>query len=251
MNRYTKSSSTLAMLALALPAICQAQAPATAYVEITVMKNTGQTSAALKMCEQIIKFFSNKNSRVVGQFAHMLPFFYSRKAELYQGSVVLSAAFNAYEKLANYKELSTASMISAARRTDSLDARLSIPSAVSAKDLADAKGCIVVNIFNDLDKMSDAKAKRAFLKSYPKANIWWSVGDKTPGYTVDEASLLTEFIMEQKEMHIANDIPEEKVRLYLRGDKDVPWERTAGAIRAAAAAGVSNIIFGTNPAVVK
>jgi len=142
-------------------------------------------------------------------------------------------------------------VVNSAAITVSLDPNVSIPSAVSAKDLADAKGCIVVNIFNDVDKMTDPKAKTAFLKSYPKANIWWSVGDKTPGYTVDEASLLTEFITEQKEMHIANDIPKEKVRLYLRGDKDAPWERTSGAIRAAAAAGVSNIVFGTKPAVVK
>jgi len=104
------------MLALALPAICQAQDPATAYAEITAMKNTGQTSAALKKCDQIIKFFSNKNSRVAGQFAHMLPFFYSLKAELYQSAGDLPAAFKAYEELINNKEFRGAAMINAAKR---------------------------------------------------------------------------------------------------------------------------------------
>lgn len=116
MNRYTKSASILAMLALTVPAICQAQDPATAYAEITALKNSGQIASALKKCDQIIKFFSNKKSRVAAQFAHMLPFFYSLKAELYQTSGDLPAAFKAYEDLINNKEFRSSEMIASARR---------------------------------------------------------------------------------------------------------------------------------------
>ena len=43
------------------------------------------------------------------------------------------------------------------------------------------------------------------------------------------------------------NMDEKMIRLYLHGDQHAPWERSAGAIRCAAAAGVTNIVFGTLP----
>ncbi len=147
-------------------------------------------------------------------------------------------------------------VVNATAITVSKDPNVKMPSAVASSDLKDAKGCIVVNIFRDVDKITDPKAKARLLKDYPKAGIWWSTGEKTAsgaaiGFTKDEERQLAEYIKKQKEimqkMVDRGAIKPEQIRLYLRGDTDAPWERTAAAIRVAAAEGVNNIVFGTYP----
>ncbi len=138
-------------------------------------------------------------------------------------------------------------VVNATAITVAKDANIKMPSAVSSSDLKDAKGCIVVNIFNDPDKMSDEKTRKAFLEAYPKPNVWWSSGEENGGYSPDETDALTEYVSKQKEQMLARNLEEKQIRIYLRGDVNAPWARTAGAIKCAAAAGVVNIVFGTLP----
>ncbi len=46
----------------------------------------------------------------------------------------------------------------------------------------------------------------------------------------------------------AKNIDPAMIRLYVRGDQNAPWERSATVIRCGAAAGLSNVVFGTLPA---
>ncbi len=140
-------------------------------------------------------------------------------------------------------------VVNATAITVAKDPNVIMPSAVSSSDLKDAKGCIVINIFKDPDKMT-ADQRDKFVKAYPAPNTWWSGAEssgKTTGYTSTEEAQLVDFITQQKERQEAAGIEPNKIRLYLRGDINAPWERTATAIRCGAKAGVSNIIFGTLP----
>ncbi len=143
-------------------------------------------------------------------------------------------------------------VVTATQLTVSKDPSVSMPSAVSCSDLKDANGCIVVNVFNDVEKMKDPKAREKYTKSYQPGTIWSTASDggasKNAGYTLSQTSDLTDYIKTQKEFYKSKNMEDKDIRLYLRGDKDTPWERSATAIRCAAAAGVSNIVFGTLPA---
>ncbi len=142
-------------------------------------------------------------------------------------------------------------VVNATQITVSKDPSVSMPSAVSSSDLKDANGCIVVNVFQDVDKMNP-KAREKFNKNYGNnPGIVWGTADaggKSVGYTEAQGNDLTDFIKKQKEFYKNKNMEEKDIRIYLRGDKDAPWERSAGAIRCAAAAGVNNIVFGTLPA---
>ncbi len=141
-------------------------------------------------------------------------------------------------------------VVNATQITVSKDPSVSMPSAVSSSDLKDANGCIVVNVFKDADKM-DAKVRDKFLKSYPGDAIWGTkdaAGAKNVGYSRAQENDLVEYIKGQKEAFKTKNMEDGEIRLYLRGDKDAPWERSAAAIRCAARAGVNNIVFGTMPA---
>ncbi len=142
-------------------------------------------------------------------------------------------------------------VVNATQLTVSKDPSVSMPSAISSTDLKDANGCIVVNVFKDADKM-EGKARSKFLETYTPDVIWSTASDggggKNAGYTLAQTNDLTEYIKTQKEQYKAKNMEEKSIRLYLRGDKDTPWERSATAIRCAAAAGVNNIVFGTLPA---
>lgn len=143
-------------------------------------------------------------------------------------------------------------VVNATALTVSKDPSVNMPSAVSCSELKDANGCIVVNIFADPDKMSE-KAVKKYNETYKRAGVIWGVADSTEasgskGFTQDESQLLSDYISKQKEFYKAKNMDEKNIRIYLRGDMAAPWERTAGAIRCAAAAGVSNMVFGTLPA---
>ncbi len=140
-------------------------------------------------------------------------------------------------------------VVNATQITVSKDPSVSMPSAIASSDLKDANGCIVVNVFKDPEKM-DKMARDKFNKTYPPGTIWGTKdesGSKNVGYVEGEGAKLMEYIKAQKEAYKAKNMEDKDIRIYLRGDKDVPWSRSAAAIRAAAAAGVNNIVFGTLP----
>lgn len=140
-------------------------------------------------------------------------------------------------------------VVNATQITVAKDPSIKMPSAVNCSDLKDANGCIVVNVFADPERM-DPKALEKFAEKYPSGSVW-GVSDangKSIGYTAAQAQDLTDFIKKQKEQLMTRSgMDESKVRLYIRGDKDAPWERTSGVIRCGAAASVTNIVFGTLP----
>lgn len=143
-------------------------------------------------------------------------------------------------------------IVNAAQITVSKDPSVNMPNAVSASEMKDANGCIVVNVFADPDVMGakSGKALEKYNQTYPSGTVW-GVADGSGasiGYTKSQSQELTDFINKQREAMEGKGIKPEMIRLYLRGDADAPWERSSGAIRAAAAAKVTNIVFGTLPA---
>lgn len=141
-------------------------------------------------------------------------------------------------------------VVNATALTVSKDPSVNMPNAVSCSELKDANGCIVVNVFADPDKMSE-KAREAYNKNYKNyPGTIWGVSDesKTIGFDQNNTQGLTEYIQKQREIMKSRKIDEKLIRIYLRGDADAPWDRTATAIRCAAAAEVTNMVFGTLPA---
>ncbi len=140
-------------------------------------------------------------------------------------------------------------VVNATAITVAKDPNVAMPSAMASSDLKDAKGCIVVNIFKNGDKMT-AKEVENFSKSGYTPGILWSVPDssgKMTGYTKAQESELVDVIRKERERQEASGIEKAMIRLYLRGDINAQWDSTATVIRCGAAAGVTNIIFGTLP----
>ena len=139
-------------------------------------------------------------------------------------------------------------VVNATQITVAKDPSVKMPSAVSCSDLKNANGCIVVNVFSDPEKMHP-KSLEKFAKNYQPGTLWGvsDVNGNAIGYNSSQAQDLVEFIKNQKELMTSRNIDAAKIRLYLRGDQDAPWERSATAIRCAAMAGVTNIVFGTLP----
>lgn len=139
-------------------------------------------------------------------------------------------------------------VVNATAITVAKDPSVNMPSAVSCSELKDAKGCIVVNVFADTNKMS-SKALEKYSKNFPPGTLWGvsDVNGNNQGYTADQTQDLTDFIKKQKELMEKREVDPSMVRLYLRGDMAAPWERSSTVIRCAAAAGVTNIVFGTLP----
>lgn len=139
-------------------------------------------------------------------------------------------------------------VVNATAITVAKDPSVKMPSAVSCSELKDANGCIVVNVYADTDKMG-SKAMEKFSKSYPAGTLWGvtDANGNSQGYNSSQTQDLTDFIKKQKELMESRGVKPEMVRLYLRGDMAAPWERSSSAIRCAAAAGVTNIVFGTLP----
>ena len=139
-------------------------------------------------------------------------------------------------------------VVNASQITVAKDPCVKMPNAVTCSDMKEAKGCVVVNVFPDIEKMDDRTSKK-FGESYPPGTVWSvSDGAKTIGYSQAQTQDLTDYITKQIEMWKGKNLPPEQIRLYVRGDKDAPWERSATVIRCAAQAGLSNVVFGTLPA---
>lgn len=140
-------------------------------------------------------------------------------------------------------------VVNATQITVAKDPSVKMPSAAVCSDLKDANGCIVVNVFADPDRM-DAKALEKFSEKYSAGSVWGvtDANGNPIGYTAGQTQDLSDFIKKQKDQMMTRaGMDESKVRLYIRGDKDAPWERSSGVIRCGATAGVTNIVFGTLP----
>ncbi len=139
-------------------------------------------------------------------------------------------------------------VVNASQITVAKDPCVKMPNAVTCSDMKDANGCVVVNVFPDIEKM-DARTAAKFGQNYAPGTIWSvSDGAKTIGYRQEQTQDLTDYITKQVEMWKAKNMDPAMIRLYVRGDKDTPWERSATVIRCAASAGLSNVVFGTLPA---
>ncbi|MBR2144097.1 MAG: biopolymer transporter ExbD [Akkermansia sp.] len=139
-------------------------------------------------------------------------------------------------------------VVNASQITVAKDPCVKMPNAITCSDMKDANGCVVVNVFPDIEKMDDRTAKK-FGESYAPGTAWSvSDGAKTIGFAPEQTQDLTDFITKQVEMWKAKNIDPSMIRLYLRGDKDAAWDRSATVIRCAAVAGLSNVVFGTLPA---
>lgn len=139
-------------------------------------------------------------------------------------------------------------VVNATQITVAKDPSVKMPSAVSCTDLKDANGCIVVNVFPDVEKMS-AASQQKFSKNYTPGTVWGvtDANGNPIGYNSGQGQDLTDFIKKQVDQMKAKNIDVAKIRIYLRGDQEAPWERSAAAIRCAAFAGVNNIVFGSLP----
>ncbi len=140
-------------------------------------------------------------------------------------------------------------VVNATAITVAKDQNVFMPSASASSDLTDAKGCIVVNIFKSSEKMTPKELEN-FTKSGYAPNILWSIPDsagKMTGYTEAQEADLVDVIRQERERHEAAGIEKPMIRLYLRGDVNAQWDKTATVIRCGAAAGVTNIVFGALP----
>lgn len=140
-------------------------------------------------------------------------------------------------------------VVNATAITVAKDPSIKMPNAVTCSELKDAKGCIVVNVYADAEKMS-TKALDKYNKAFGGKGVQWSMADvngKTTGYAPGEEQKLIDDIGKTKDILKSQKIDETQIRLYVRGDQNTPWERTAKAIQCAAQAGISNLVFGTLP----
>ena len=139
-------------------------------------------------------------------------------------------------------------VVNASQITVAKDPCVKMPNAVTCSEMKDANGCVVVNVFPDVEKMDERTAAK-FGENYQPGTVWSvSDGAKTIGYQVQQTQDLTDFIKKQVEMWKAKNLDPNLIRLYVRGDQNAPWERSATVIRCGAAAGLTNVVFGTLPA---
>ena len=68
MFRYSTALSVIALAAVSAPYVCQAQDPAGKFKRITALSESGKVDEALKMCDEMLKYFAGK-SRTVQQYS--------------------------------------------------------------------------------------------------------------------------------------------------------------------------------------
>lgn len=144
-------------------------------------------------------------------------------------------------------------VVNATQITVAKDPSVKMPNAVSCSELKDAKGCIVVNVYADREKMKGNALKKYDQTFASKPGAIWSLADangKTTGYRAGEESQLADAIRKMKDIYKnmkGEDGKPVTVRLYIRGDQNAPWERTRTVINAAASVGIADLVFGTLP----
>ncbi len=102
MNRHTSAAALLAMVAMSVPMVCQAQDPAALYKQIQTLSAGGKRAQAIELCDKVLKAYGpNSKSRVAAQFAYMMPYF------LWQKGMMLSAQKDYKGAHDTFKELYT------------------------------------------------------------------------------------------------------------------------------------------------
>ncbi len=95
--------------------VSNAQDPAVAYKQIQSLASAGDNAGALKKSKEIIALLENPTSRVVKQFAYMLPFFYWQQATIMQASGDNTGAYEGYKKIVEDKQFRNPALIAAAK----------------------------------------------------------------------------------------------------------------------------------------
>ncbi|MBQ9096736.1 MAG: hypothetical protein IJY53_10405, partial [Akkermansia sp.] len=98
MFRYSTALSVIALAAVSAPYVCQAQDPAGKFKRITVLSESGKVDEALKMCDDMLKYFAGK-SRTVQQYGFYEPFFVWKKGELLMAAKKYDEAYETYKRL--------------------------------------------------------------------------------------------------------------------------------------------------------
>ncbi|MBQ4594983.1 MAG: hypothetical protein IJA81_10150 [Akkermansia sp.] len=98
MFRYSTALSVIALAAVSAPYVCQAQDPAGKFKRITALSESGKVDEALKMCDDMLKYFAGK-SRTVQQYSFYEPFFVWKKGELLMAAKKYDEAYETYKRL--------------------------------------------------------------------------------------------------------------------------------------------------------
>lgn len=98
MFRYSTALSVIALAAVSAPYVCQAQDPAGKFKRITALSESGKVDEALKMCDEMLKYFAGK-SRTVQQYSFYEPFFVWKKGELLMAAKKYDEAYETYKRL--------------------------------------------------------------------------------------------------------------------------------------------------------
>ena len=155
-------------------------------------------------------------------------------------------------------------VVNATQITVAKDPSISMPKAYQPGKLEDANGCIVINVYADVDVMEKRVGRDGTSPSLTKFrdsgftdDVHWSVlrdskddsgSGKYRGFTESELDQLTDYVKAQKEAMINQGKEEGQIRIYMRADTEATWDRTYKAVARAALGGVSNIVYGTLPA---
>lgn len=115
MIRYSTALSVIALAAVSAPYVCQAQDPAGKFKRITALQQNGKVDEALKMCDDMLKYFSGK-SRTVQQYGFFEPFFVWKKGELLMAAKRYDEAYETYKNLATNEKYQDKNMRERAKR---------------------------------------------------------------------------------------------------------------------------------------
>ncbi len=99
MNRITSAASVLAMVAMSVPMVCQAQDPAALYKQVQALSAKGQRAQAVELCDKVLNAYGNSKSRVSAQFAYMMPYFMWQKASILAAEKNYKGAYDAFKAL--------------------------------------------------------------------------------------------------------------------------------------------------------
>ncbi len=115
MNRYSTALSVIALAAVSAPYVCQAQDPAGKFKRITELQQNGQIADAMKLCDDMLKYFQGK-SRTVQQYGFYEPFFVWKKGELLIATNRYDEAYEIYKTLNTSDKFKAKAMREKAKR---------------------------------------------------------------------------------------------------------------------------------------
>ncbi len=117
MNRHTSAAALLAMVAMSVPMVCQAQDPAALYKQIQALSAKGQRAQAIELCDKVLNAYGNTKSRVGAQFTYMMPYFYWQKGQMLAAEKNYKAAYDTFKTLYTADKYKDKNLIAAAAAT--------------------------------------------------------------------------------------------------------------------------------------